>query len=285
MVDNKSEEITKIYGALSHPLRKRIVELIGQKSLAGFKDLKDTLEVSVGTIYYHLEMLEDLITQNEEKKYILTNKGKLALKFLSSSEEQLRIKTNLEKRKASVFSSFIQEIVFLRKLYSSLTSNPLRYIPEILIIMGFGAWIYAQTEIEPLLLFYNNQPTFSSSIGIMVEFIASWLIIFGLCEILSIVFFQRRGGETALLTSTALSLFPLLILPTWLYVNDVLNLGLVIDWIWVNVFLLFFQAWILCLLTAAVGFSKGLKLEKAALIGLIVMYFNICILFLLIRGF
>ena len=49
--DNKSEEITKVYGALSHPLRKSIIELIGQKQFVGFKDFKDTLEVSLSPYY------------------------------------------------------------------------------------------------------------------------------------------------------------------------------------------------------------------------------------------
>ncbi len=63
----ESEEITKVYSALGHPLRKKIVVILGEKQRAGFKDLKDALSVSVGTLYLHLEMLGDLIEQDGEK--------------------------------------------------------------------------------------------------------------------------------------------------------------------------------------------------------------------------
>lgn len=285
MSATKSKEIIKVYDALSHPLRKRIVEIIGEKKLAGFKDLKDMLNVSVGTLYYHLDVLEDLITQNEERKYVLTNKGKFALGLLSSSEEQLKATgIALKAKEPSIFSSFIREIAFGRRMFISVTSNPLRYIPEVLMIVGFGAWIFAETRIEPIMMFYNNQPTWPSSMIIIAEFVASWVIIFGLCEILSIIFFRRFGGEMNLLVGTAFSLVPMLILPAVLYANNLLNLGLRVNWLWINVFLLIFQAWILCLLTAAVGFSKGLRMEKAALISLTVMYFNVVFLVLFIRG-
>lgn len=285
MSEDKAKDITKVYSALSHPLRKKIVELLGEKQLAGFKDFKDTFKVSVGTLYYHLDMLDDLITQNKEKKYVLTDKGKSALRFLKSNEEQFKHEKAFEERKPSAFSSFVNEIVFGRWLFTSVASNPLRYLPEVLILVGLGAWIFAETNIEPLMLFYNNQPTWSSHLIIMAEFVASWIVIFGLCEVLSIIFFRRIGGEMSLLVSTALSLLPLLVLPSFIYLDNLLNLGFNINWLWVNVFLLIFQAWIICLLTAALGFSKGLKLEKTALISLTVMYFSISVFVLLVRGF
>ena len=49
MSQGEGEEITKVYSAIGHPARKKIVEILGEKQRAGFKDLKDALNVSVGT--------------------------------------------------------------------------------------------------------------------------------------------------------------------------------------------------------------------------------------------
>lgn len=279
MSQDESEDITRVYSALGHPLRKKIVEIISERQRVGFKDFKDMLNVSVGTLYFHLEMLGNLVEQDAEKKYVLTEKGKLALKLLGSGEEQLQAsEVVFREEKRLNLSSIVKDVVFGRQLLVYATSNPRRFIPEALIILGLGAWIFAETKIEPVIMFYNNQPTWSSPLVIMLEFVVGWFSVFGLCELFSFIFYRRPGGEAGLLVGTIFSLTPLLILPAFLQVNNLLNLGLIIDWLWVNVSLLAFQAWTLCLLSATIGLAKGLKTERAALISMIVMYVNIGLL-------
>nr|MDO8100620.1 helix-turn-helix domain-containing protein [Candidatus Njordarchaeota archaeon] len=283
MSSDKSSEIIEIYTALSHPLRKKIVEIIGEREFIGFKYLKDVLNVSIGTLYYHLDMLEGFIAQNKEKKYTLTKKGKMALSLVGSSEERLKAEGVRPKAKEpSILSAFAREVLFARRLFASISSNPLRFIPEVLIVVGFGAWLFSQLGIEPIMMFYSHPPLWPSSIVIVGEFFMGWFAIFGFCEILSIAFFRRLGGEVNLLVSTGFSLLPLLILPVLLYIGRAIDPSLVFNWSLIDGLLLIFQGWVLCLLTAALGFSKGLKLEKAALVTLTVMYSNIGILLLVV---
>lgn len=271
-----NDKTSKVYSALGHPIRKKIVEILGEKQHVGFKDLKDAVNVSVGTLYFHLEALDDLIAQDENRKYVLTDKGKLALKLLGSVDEQLEVSEGtIKKEKSSTASSLVKSIIFGRPLLERAISNPKRFIPEVAIILGFGAWLFAETKIEPVMMFYNNQPTWSSSLAVSIEFVAGWLIIFGLSEVLSYIFYKRLGAEASLFVGTVFSLVPLLIPLLVLEISNLLNLNLRINWLWVNVILLVFQAWVLCLLSASLSLAKGLRIERAALISLIVMYLNI----------
>jgi len=49
MSQGEGEEATKVYSSIGRPVRKKIVELLVEKQRAGFKDIKNTLNVSVGT--------------------------------------------------------------------------------------------------------------------------------------------------------------------------------------------------------------------------------------------
>ncbi len=62
------DESSKLHAALGHPLRKSIIEYLDDAGEAGFKDLKQRLGVTVGTLYYHLEILGDLVTQNSQRE-------------------------------------------------------------------------------------------------------------------------------------------------------------------------------------------------------------------------
>ncbi len=226
------------------------------------------------------------MTQNKQRKYVLTNRGKLALRLVGSSEGKLKeAGITLEPRQPSALSSVAREILFARRLFASVSSNPLRFIPEVLIVIGLDAWIFFQAGIEPVMMFYNRPRTMPSFLAIMAGFFGGWLIVFGLCEILSIGFYRRFGGEKNLLVSTAFSISPLLIIPLAIDVARLVSPGIVFNWIFINIFFLIIQACVLLLLIAALGFSKGLKLEKAALISLTVIYSNIGIFLLLALRF
>lgn len=278
MNQGEGEEITKVYSAIGHPARKKIVEILGEKQRTGFKDLKDALNVSVGTVYFHLEALGDLIAQDNDRKYFLTDKGRRALNLIGSGDRHMEATGSmLKKSEPSGWSRVVMDAIFGHLLLSNVSSNPKRFIPEVVIILGLGAWMFASNGIEPIMMFYNNQPTWSSSSILVAEFLVGWLVIFALCELLSYVFYRRVGGELSLLIGTVFSLAPLLIPLSILHVDSLLNLNLRVNWLWINVSLLVLQAWTLCLLTATLSLAKGLKIEKAALISMIVMYFSIAV--------
>jgi len=55
---------------------------LGEQGKIGFKELRQSLGLGVGTVYYHLDMLSDFLTQDKSKKYMLNDRGRLLLNVL-----------------------------------------------------------------------------------------------------------------------------------------------------------------------------------------------------------
>ena len=279
---NEAEDISKIYSAVSHPFRKRIIEIIGEKGWSTFTELKKELQTTVGTLYYHIDMLKGLITQDERKRYILTERGKLAYRLLVSDEERFKAVSLIEKKTLphTAFSRFyasLKGLVLPIRLFELIYTNPARMIPETLLIIGFGAWLSAASGLEPIMLFYHN-PFRISPLRIVLQYVVGWLVIFALCEFFTFLLFKRGGGgELALLVGCAFSLLPLDIFPVvWLLLGRTIPSSYLSS---AAMFLL--QAWSLGLLTSTVCLSKGLRPDKGALVSVLIAYINLIIVLFL----
>jgi hypothetical protein len=218
-------------------------------------------------LYYHLDVLGDLIAQDERRKYMLTEKGKLALELLSSSDAQMLLvaaeRPNLGGR--------VRDALLFSWLFMGVSEAPLKHLPGALAIVALGAWLSAQSRLGLTLLFFN--PVAATSVAIAACFVLSWLAIFVLADVVSTLLFKRRGGDASLLIGVAYSISPLLISPLVTLVYSALGLSLSPQA--ASTLLLSLQAWTLCLLSVAVSLSKGLRIDRAALVVLVVMYANI----------
>jgi len=79
---SEDQEI-EIFKVLSHPLRRKILRLIASRGAVSYKELAK-LEPKAGVLYHHLRLLGDLITQDSDKRYVLTEKGERAYEILTS---------------------------------------------------------------------------------------------------------------------------------------------------------------------------------------------------------
>ncbi len=61
---------------IGHPGRKRIAELLGAKEKMSLTELRAETGLPVGTMYYHLDVLKDLVVQDNERKYLLSKEGR-----------------------------------------------------------------------------------------------------------------------------------------------------------------------------------------------------------------
>jgi DNA-binding transcriptional ArsR family regulator len=86
-------DLFKIYQALGNPHRRGIIMLLGENPEGlTFSELRRRLNLSVGTIYYNLDQLEDLVCQKSDRRYALTEKGLLAYEMLKSNIEMIKNK-------------------------------------------------------------------------------------------------------------------------------------------------------------------------------------------------
>jgi DNA-binding transcriptional ArsR family regulator len=89
--------LTSLHKILKDETRRQIILLLNEKSSLTYTELLDSLEVvSTGLLNYHLKVLGDRLSKNEEEKYVLTEKGKLASRLLSEFPED----NNLKKKPA-----------------------------------------------------------------------------------------------------------------------------------------------------------------------------------------
>lgn len=84
-----SSGIAALHNILRDETRRKIILLLNEKGYLSYTDLMDTLGiVSTGLLNYHLKVLGDLLSKNEEGQYTLTEKGKLASRLLQEFPEQ-----------------------------------------------------------------------------------------------------------------------------------------------------------------------------------------------------
>jgi DNA-binding transcriptional ArsR family regulator len=272
----KELDLFRIYKLLDHPVRKEIIELLGDHERLGFKEFKERLQINVGSLYYHFDVLSGLIAQDENRKYILTDLGKMAYQFLTSKKGRLM---ELEvKEKARIISPrnrifrYAKSIFLPYGLFVNLYQSPKRHLADVALILAFGSWLMIETKLEPILFFFNFGA--SPPEMIVARLLSGLLVIIAISEAISRIFFQRSGGNLSLLVGASFSLLPLFVFPALLLFEN-WDLIVFIDPFWTGILQFFLQAWSLCALTSAISLSKGLRIEKAAVVSLVLIYLNL----------
>ncbi|MEM2130066.1 MAG: winged helix-turn-helix domain-containing protein [Candidatus Bathyarchaeia archaeon] len=92
-----SSGLASLHKILKDETRRKAVLLLSQKGVLSYTELMDELGIaSTGLLNYHLKVLGDLLAKNEAGQYSLTERGKLAARFLTEFPDESK---QLEKRK------------------------------------------------------------------------------------------------------------------------------------------------------------------------------------------
>jgi len=247
---------------LRDPARRKIIELLGEQGKIGFKDLRSSLGLGVGTVYYHLDMLSDFISQDKSRKYALNDRGQ----FLYRSLREGTVPAALNAGEA--MSHRLGRWLFLSPVYFRMTRLEV-FLPVSIAVLFLGAVGSAFARIEPVFFFYF--PSTLSSEGNALIFFFSWIGLFFLAEILCYLFYRRTGGDLQLFAGLSFSSLPLATFP---YIHTVIPATAS------RYVLLVFQVWTLLLISSALSFGKGLRLDRSIIVSLIILYFNIALLIL-----
>jgi predicted transcriptional regulator len=77
-----------LHKILKDRTRRKMMVLLSEKGSLSYVDLMKALEISnTGKMNYHLKILDDLISKDENGRYLLTEKGKLAVRLLQEFPE------------------------------------------------------------------------------------------------------------------------------------------------------------------------------------------------------
>ena len=168
-------EEDKIFTILSHPLRRKILRHAFKEGKISYTLLASEWNVSTGSIYHHLKKLENLVRQEDDQSYVLTDAGRaLCKKYLAPTQNQPSISNTKvhplvtimdQSRELAIlhiitiiiFSYFAAEVgitVFGTLFIPSTDSS---FIGNVVIAIVFGAVYFLLTFIitdkSPVLLF------------------------------------------------------------------------------------------------------------------------------------
>jgi len=262
-------EISRFYTVLGHPLRRSMIKIIGETGSASFTDLRTRLKVSVGTLYYNIDLMEGLVAQDESKRYILTPQGKIAYQLLVESEEKL-LSMGVEAETRSTWLSSLTRVLTMRGLFSFLYESPKLSWPSAVTILAYGMWITYQAQLFPIIVLYSERPILPLHL-IPLLFMGGWMIINILGNFVPFVLYNRpRDGADCLLIGSCYALLPSLTLPTLWATFRFFYLKLSL--LTAQLVMLVSMGYSLCLLTTAISMAKGVRMEKAALVSLITLY-------------
>jgi len=272
-----------LYKILGHPVRRRLIEIIGEQGTIGFSEIRNRLQMGPGTLYYHFDMLGGLITQDDRRRYTLTDLGKYAYQVLHSKEYQvtsLAIQESIKPPGEFAVGQVFRSIFFPRGFFMRLFSSPKLGWTIAFITIGFGIVISILARLR--LIFFFFEPGYEITLMTPVTFLFSWIVTFIFAELFSFILFRRKGEDSKLFIGCAVSFLPLLPYPCLVFLNTVFGWGLaiVINAVAARLLLLILQVWSMGFLAAAVCVSKGLRLDRAALISLIVAYASITYFFI-----
>ncbi|MCD6509358.1 MAG: helix-turn-helix transcriptional regulator [Thermoprotei archaeon] len=273
------EELTRVYQVLGHPLRRRIISYLGEHGKASFTELRRNLKVSVGTLYYNLDQLRDFVTQDADKKYLLTQKGLLTYEVIKHDSERFQEYASMWARKRALAPLYdIISKVFMPDWLTMLSNNLSLLAVLASLSLALGLLFSVICKLELSIMFYYPS---SSSVLPILEYIFSWIFIFLTSELLTSVFHGQEGHKLELLLLTAVSLLPLSVYPflywlvSLLIPESLLIFNVPIKRYVIGFLLTFSQFLTIGYLTTSISTTKHMRSERAFVVVSIVYYLNL----------
>jgi DNA-binding transcriptional ArsR family regulator len=261
-MSSKKRTTPELWKALSNEIRRELLSYIGEKRAVSFTEIQTRFQMKVGTLYHHIDTLGELITQDQNKRYLLTEKGKRAYALI---EDELDIAAPSIQAYGK-FSFF--HIFFLRPLFQFIERDSIRSLGfSVLIFIGLTVATYF-LSVAPIFMF----PSFiTPKYFAPVFFILSTILTYILFEVLTILFFRRRNNKLALLQAVVIVQIPLVLLSVLVsfisdfeYTTSILQME-----IWAIILFFIVQLIYAGFLMEAVIVIKELRLEKAGSITLL----------------
>lgn len=262
-LDDKSQYHT----LLRNPARRKIIEILGEQEKIGFKELKETLGLGVGTVYYHLDMLSDYLSQDKQRKYKLNDKGRFLHKSLKGGSippSTLELSETIGHR--------LTRWLFLVSVFAK-TTQPLKLLPLALLILFFGALGSALASSQSLLFFYLPFTDYQFETTSLL-YLFNWIGLFFFSDLIFYAVFKRVGGDLQLFVCIGIASFPMAIFP-YIYMFFSYEIA--------RYLLLALIIWNLMLLSSAYSFSKGIRLDRSIVLSLLMLYLNTAVL--LVTGY
>ena len=272
-ISQSEEEI--IYTALGSQVRRDILSFIYQYQIVGFNELKKKFrDLKVGSLYHQLNTMKALIEQDENKKYYLSDLGKVAHNLMILNRDHIetsnvRIDTHQEKKKtfSTKILDFLTAFFLPRKIFQYLTSESLRTFFEGLIVIGAMLFFTIDSKIVLAGFFpLEIEEWYFSLIGVL----GLWIFLGLVTELLSTMFYKRKYNPLKLLAVIPFTLIPSMIALFFIWLQTKVST----TFLFLNgqILIILGQIWTLPLMTTAVSQSKELAISRSSLPVLFTFY-------------
>ncbi len=280
--DLTEEELYKIYSILASQIKRNIIKFIGTKGKAGATEIRKELKISVGALYYNLDDLIGFVTQDQDKKYKLTEKGKVVFNLLVNERERISDLIGssphpyIDKIKSIVYALFTPLALFVRICRDLKLVLPLSIVVMLVGLLGMRIGNFELVLISPI----DNSKwillaSLTKDVRILLSMLISWISIFLICEVGALIAGSKIiSSEFA--NASMISLSPIFAYP---YINIILSRfqGTLLGYIVLGMILRLLQILSLLLLTAFITSYKKLRVTKSFIISTVIFYIAIVI--------
>ncbi len=198
------DRIDLVLSAINHPVRRGIVRYLAEAGAQSYTSLMERFRLQTGTLNHHLRMLEPLLEQDGDKRYLLNREGEIAYRALRHMEDLIsRPKLPTLKRRRvlplirGIPLGFYKLLVHPSQAFSEAQERLGAYLPCGLIILA---------------LYLASTPTVG--IPAVMRSLAGILGMFTFSYTFPRAFYDKRPGFLRLLASIGMSYLPLLVFNT-----------------------------------------------------------------------
>ena len=275
-LDSDTRKLAKV---VEHPVRARIIELLGERGPMGWKDLSTELGVKTGALYHHLDTLEGLVERDSTKKYYLSKSGRIVFSKTSDSHTIEAVQSAAaELRREGASGRLMVSFLAPRSLVGSITSSRTKSVLALTAAFGTATLFAWATGTFAALYYVHPDP---GSVPGVTGLFASLTVILASCYGIARFAFKADVDLISLAAATTISFAPVLAfsaitllqpVAAWLASSSIVFTGA----------LVFFQAWIAGILGDGLSVVKGVRIEKTLLVGLVVLYATMAVM--LVQG-
>jgi len=260
-------EISKVLVALGHEKRRRIVQLLGERGALSVSELKKEMKISTGSLYHNISLLGDLLSQNQDRKYVLTEKGRRINELLNSGVFS-DVREPFGGRLRSLTNLLIPRWIFL-----SLSESNLARILIMMAVMIGGIVLAYPTRSTIMLLLIER--TSSNLILQSLSLPLSWIAV---SSVLLFIFARRdirSASSQKFLSCSAISYLPqVLYLFLEMALRETAIGNLFSNPIFFGVASLLFSGVGVCLLSAALVVNLRVPVRNAVIACFVIFYMS-----------
>ena len=177
-LEQDSSEYMKV---LSNPIRQGILSIISKQGSISFTSMKEELNLTDGSLFYHLKSLKMLLEKDKQNFYKLNDQGKIVVDTLI---HKVVIPETQEEKKGW----FLDKITF-PDIFYYFFGDPLRSLIELNILLAITAWLFgvSNSYFSSIESIFTGGAIINAIISV-VHWYLYLLIIFALLVILKVDF-------------------------------------------------------------------------------------------------